>query len=93
MCHSIEVLNHVWVKPLHDAHINPGHLIPTIRKIANSIDKLLRQLLMSFECIIDCVNSILLALKPLVDKLYQLNVSIKVLSYAAECFHAGLGNL
>ena len=69
MSHSIEVLNHVWIEPLHDAHIHPGHLIPTIRKIANSIDKFLRQLLMSFECIIDCVNSILFALKPLVDKL------------------------
>ena len=48
---------------------------------------------MSFKSIVDCVDSIFFAFEPFINKLNELDVSVKILSNTTEGLHADLSYL
>jgi hypothetical protein len=65
----------------------------TVCEVADGVDEIFGKLLVTFEGIIYSVNSVFLALKPLVGQLDQLYVAIEVLGNAGKGLHADLSHL
>jgi hypothetical protein len=82
VAHCVEVLNHVRIEPLHDAHVHPCHLVSAICEVADAIHELFCKILMSFQGIVDCVYAVVFALEPLHDQLHELNVTVEILGDA-----------
>jgi hypothetical protein len=78
MTHCVEILNHVGIEPLHDAHVHPSHLVSTIGEFVDAIDELFGKILMSLQGIVDCVDAVVFALEPLRDQLHELDVTVEV---------------
>jgi hypothetical protein len=82
VAHCVEVLNHVRVEPLHDAHVHPSHLVSAVGEVADAIHELFGKVLMSLQGIVDCVDAVVFALEPLRYQVHQLDVTVKILGDA-----------
>jgi len=83
---GVEVLDGVGVEALQRIHIHPTNLVASAGEVADAGNKVLSKLRVLFKGIVDGINAVVFALKPLHQQLSKRIVSCKI------CGDAGNGS-